>query len=228
VLNNDIVGGGHGGDGIVDTAHVRVFSEGPEDSASRALARYVRRAAGRYVPEQEVVLAARADRFGRGGDHSPFNQEGFPAVRVTEARENYSRQHSVLDTPEGVDPDYLQRNARVNLAALASLALAPPAPVVADSSGRPRITRGESGYDAKLSWTPSAGATGYRIFWRKAWSVDWEHELTVGDVSEALLPNVSIDDVVFGVAAVDASGHESLITAYVVPTRAKFAVKQRM
>src|SRR6185436_347627 len=134
VLNNDIVGGSHGGDGIVDTAHVRVFSEGPEDSASRALARYVRRVAGRYVPEQEVVLAARADRFGRGGDHSPFNQEGFPAVRVTEARENYSRQHSVLDTPDGVDPGYLQRNARVNLAALASLALAPPAPVVTDSA----------------------------------------------------------------------------------------------
>jgi hypothetical protein len=180
------------------------------------------------VPEQEVVLAARADRFGRGGDHSPFNQEGFAAVRVTEARENYSRQHSVLDTPDGVDPGYLQRNARVNLAALASLALAPPAPVVTDSAGRPRIARGESGYDAKLAWAPSAGATGYRVFWRKAWSVDWEHELTVGNVSEATLPNVSIDDVVFGVASVDASGHESLITAYVVPTRAKFVVKQRM
>jgi hypothetical protein len=228
VFNNDIVGGSHGGDGIVDTAHVRVFSEGPEDSASRALARYLRRAAGRYVPEQEVVLAARADRFGRGGDHSPFNQEGFPAVRVTEARENYSRQHTVLDTPDGVDPGYLQRTARVNLAALASLALAPAAPVVTESAGRPRIARGESGYDAKLSWTPSAGATSYRVFWRKAWSVDWEHELTVGDVSEALLPNVSIDDFVFGVASVDASGHESLITAYVVPTRAKFVVKQRM
>jgi hypothetical protein len=134
----------------------------------------------------------------------------------------------MLDTPEGVDPGYLQRNARVNLAALASLALAPPAPVVTDPEGRPRIARGESGYDAKLSWTPSAGATSYRVFWRKAWSVDWEHELTVGDVSAAILPNVSIDDVVFGVAAVDTSGHESLITAYVVPTRAKFVVKQRM
>jgi hypothetical protein len=227
VLNNDIVGGSHGGDGIVDTAHVRVFSEGPEDSASRALARYVRRAASRYVPEQEVVLAARADRFGRGGDHSPFNQEGFAAVRMTEARENYSRQHSVLDTPEGVDPGYLQRNARVNLAALASLALAPRAPVVTDANGRPRIARGESGYDAKLSWTPSPGASGYRVVWRKAWSVDWEHELTVGDVSETLLPDVSIDDVVFGVSALDASGHESLVTAFVAPTRAKLAVKVR-
>jgi hypothetical protein len=131
----------------------------------------------------------------------------------------------VQDTPDGVDPVYLQRNARVNLAALASLALAPAAPVVTDAKGRPRIGRGESGYDARLSWTPSPGATAYRVFWRKAWSVDWEHELTVGDVSEALLPNVSIDDVVFGVAALDASGHESAVTAYVVPTREKFVVK---
>jgi hypothetical protein len=228
VLNNDIVGGSHGGDGIIDTARVRVFSEGPEDSASRALARYVRRAAGRYVPEHEVVLAARPDRFGRGGDHSPFNQQSFAAVRITEARENYSRQHSVQDTPDGVDTAYLQRNAKVNLASLASLALAPAAPVITDSAGRPRIGRGDSGYDAKLSWTRSAGATAYRVFWRKAWSVDWEHELTVGDVTETVLRNVSIDDVVFGVAAVGASGDESLITAYVVPTRAKFEVKQRM
>ena len=149
-------------------------------------------------------------------------------VRVTESRENYSRQHTVLDTPDGVDPGYLQSNARVDLAALASLALAPASPVVTDANGRPRIDRGESGYDAKLSWTPSAGATAYRLFWRKAWSVDWEHEMALGDVAEALLPDVSIDDYVFGVAAVDASGHESLVTAYVVPTRAKFVVKQRM
>jgi hypothetical protein len=226
VLNNDIIGGSHGGDGVIDTAHVRVFSEGPEDSGSRALARYVRRTAERYVPEQEVVLEARPDRFGRGGDHSPFNQAGFAAVRLTEARENYSRQHSVTDTPDGVDPGYLQRNARVNLAALASLALAPQAPVISDSAG-PRISRGQSGYDARLAWTPSAGASAYRVFWRQAWSPDWEHELTLGDVAEASLPGVSIDDVVLGVAAVDRTGHESLITAYVTPTRAKMVVKQK-
>jgi peptidase M28-like protein len=227
VLNNDIVGGSHGGDGVIDTAHVRVFSEGPEDSGSRALARYVQRMAARYVPEHDVVLAARADRFGRGGDHTPFNQEGFAAVRVTEARENYARQHSVLDTPDGVDAQYLQRNAQVNLAALASLALAPAAPSAGDSSGRPRIARGESGYDAHLSWTPSAGAAAYRIFWRRAWAVDWEHELTLGDVSQATVHGVSIDDVVFGVAAVDLSAHESLITAYVVQERPRLTVRQK-
>lgn len=225
VLNNDIVGGSHGGDGIVDTAHVRVFSEGPEDSPSRELARYVRRVASQYVPAQDVVLAARPDRFGRGGDHSPFNQEGFAAIRFTEARENYSRQHSVLDTPDGVDPPYLQRNARVNAAALMSLALAPPAPSVADADGRMRLSRGQSGYDAHLTWTPSQGATAYRVFWRRAWSLDWEHELTVGDVTDVTLPDVSIDDVVVGVAAVDAGGHESLVSAYVMRARPPLVVK---
>jgi peptidase M28-like protein len=219
VLNNDIVGGSHGGDGVVDTGHVRVFSEGPEDSPSRSIARYVRRHAALYVPSQVVVLAARADRFGRGGDHSPFNQEGLGAIRLTEARENYARQHSVEDTPEGVDAAYLQRNARVNAAALASLALAPPAPTVVDDRGRPTLTRGESGYDAHLSWQPSPGATAYRILWRRAWDTDWTHELTVAAATEATLPGVSIDDVVIGVAALDAGGHESLVSAYVVPVR---------
>jgi hypothetical protein len=224
VLNNDIVGGSHGGDDVIETGRVRVFSEGPEDSASRAIARYVRRQAALYVPGHEVVLAARADRFGRGGDHSPFNQEGYGAVRLTEARENYARQHSVLDTPDGVDAHYLQRNARVNAAALASLALAPPAPTVVDERHRPTVTRGESGYDARLVWTPSPGAAGYRIFWRKAWATDWEHEFTIVSATAATLPGVSIDDVVLGVAAVDEAGHESLVSAYVMPARPKLKV----
>lgn len=224
VLNNDIVGGSHGGDGVVDTSRVRIFSEGPEDSPSRSIARYVRRQAAIYVPGQEVVLAARSDRFGRGGDHSPFNQEGFGAVRLTEARENYARQHSVQDTPDGVDAAYLQRNARVNASALASLALAPPAPTVVDDRGRPTLTRGENGYDARLSWHASPGATAYTIVWRRAWANDWEHELTVANVTESTLLGLSIDDVVIGVAALDARGHESLVSAYVVPLRAPLKV----
>ena len=227
VLNNDIVGGGHGGDGVVDTSRVRIFSEGPEDSPSRSIARYVRRLAAIYVPGQEVVLAARSDRFGRGGDHSPFNQEGFGAVRLTEAKENYARQHSVQDTPEGVDAAYLQRNARVNASALASLALAPPAPTVVDDRGRPTLTRGESGYDAHLSWHASPGAIAYTVVWRRAWANDWEHELTVGPAVEATLPGVSIDDMVMGVAAADAAGHESLVSAYVVPVRQPLKVLSR-
>ena len=105
---------------------------------------------------------------------------GFAAVRITEARENYARQHTVDDTPEGVDSAYLLRNVRVNIAALASLALAPPAPRVTDDEGVPRLTRGASGYDAQLAWSPSEGAVGYRVFWRDAWAPDWQHELTVG------------------------------------------------
>jgi hypothetical protein len=219
VLNNDIVGGSRGGSGISDAAQVRVFSEPPEDSPSRQLARYVRRQAARYQPAHAVTLIARSDRFGRGGDHTPFNQQGFASVRITEARENYARQHSVDDTPEGVDTAYLTRNVRVNVAALASLALAPAAPSVTDSEGNPRLTRGESGYDARLAWAAAEGAAGYRVFWREAWAPDWQHELTVGPVTEATLPGVSIDNVVIGVASIDTRGHESLTSVYVMPER---------
>jgi hypothetical protein len=90
---------------------------------------------------------------------------------------------------------------------------------VVDERGRPTLTRGESGYDAHLSWNPSPGATAYRILWRRGWATDWEHELTVAAVTEATLPGVSIDDVVIGVAALDARGHESLVSAYVVSVR---------
>ena len=150
VLNNDIVGNSRGGTGASEGDRVRVFSEGPEDSPSRQVARYVRRVAMRYQPGHEVTLVARADRFGRGGDHTAFNQHGFAGVRVTEANEAYQRQHTVADTADGVDPSYLQRNARVNAAALAGLALAPPAPVVVNERGAPRLSRGASGYDAAL------------------------------------------------------------------------------
>ncbi len=219
VLNNDIVGGSRGGAGVSDAGQVRVFSEAPEDSLSRQVARYVRRQAARYQPGHAVTLIARADRFGRGGDHTPFNQQGIAAVRITEARENYSRQHTVDDTPEGVDSAYLLRNVRVNIAALASLALAPPAPRVTDDEGLPRLTRGASGYDAQLAWAPVEGAVGYRVFWRDAWAPDWQHEVTVGALTEATLPGVSIDNVVIGVASLGAGGRESLTSVYVMPER---------
>jgi hypothetical protein len=227
VLNNDIVGNSHGGAGAADGDRVRVFSEGPEDSASRAVARYVRQAAARYLPGHGVVLVARADRFGRGGDHTSFNQHGFAAVRFTEANEQYERQHTVADTPDGVDRAYLQRNARVNAAALATLALAPPAPVVTSERGAPRLGRGTGGYDAALEWAASPGAIGYRVVWRQAWSADWEHDLVVGNVTSAVLPRLSIDDVVIGVAAIGPGGHESLVSSYIVPTRPAAPIKTR-
>jgi Peptidase family M28 len=221
VFNNDIVGNPLGGTGIVDAETVRVFSEGPEDSGSRQLARFIRRAAARYVPSHQVKLIARHDRFGRGGDHTAFNQHGYAAVRFTESNENYARQHTVDDTFDGVSPPYLARNARVNAAGVAVLALAPPAPVVIDDRNRPTVDRRPSGYDARLRWQASPGAAGYRVFWRDAWTPDWQHELDVGNVTEFVLKEVSIDDYVFGVAAVGPGGHESLVSAYVNPPRAE-------
>ncbi|MEO8500288.1 MAG: M28 family metallopeptidase [Vicinamibacteria bacterium] len=225
VLNNDIVGNDKGGSGIVDGATIRVYSEGPEDSPSRSLARFVQRWGARYVPSHKVRLMSRPDRFGRGGDHSAYNQLGFAAVGFRESRENFTKQHDVRDTYDGLSLPYLAQNARVNAAAAATLALAPPPPSVVNERGQPTITRAPSGYDANLSWVASPGAVGYRVFWREAWGPDWQHDLAVGDVTKLLLPNLQIDDYVFGVAAIDASGHESSVTAYVPAARTEINIK---
>lgn len=218
VLSNDIVGGASGGNGMANTDTVRVFSEGPEDSPSRQLARYVRDAAVRYYPSQHVQLVALHDRFTRGGDHSAFNQHGFAAVRVTEEHENYAKQHAAADTPDGVSFPYLARNARVNAAALAMLALAPPAPVVTDKAGAPTLSRG-AGYDARLTWQAAPGAAGYRVYSRRAWDLDWDTSVTVGPVTDYTFTGVTIDDRVFGVAALDQNGNESLVSVFKNPTR---------
>ena len=217
VLNNDIVGNERGGNGVVDGTSVRLYSEGPEDSPSRELARYVQRWGTQYVPSHRVRLMSRPDRFSRSGDHTAYNQYGFAAVGFREARENFTRQHDARDTFDGVSPAYLAQNARVNLAAAATLALAPAAPVVVNEKGQPTIDRAPSGYDAHLRWNPSPGASAYRIFWREAWGPDWQHERLVGNATEVTLPDTLIDDLVFGVAAVDASGHESLVSVYIAP-----------
>jgi Peptidase family M28 len=221
VFNNDIVGNSTGGNGISDAETVRVFSEGPEDSRSRQLARFIRRTAARYVPSHQVRLIARHDRFGRGGDHTAFNQHGYAAVRFTESNENYARQHTIRDTADGVSGPYLARNARVSAAAVAALALAPPAPIVTGERGRPTLDRRPSGYDARLRWQAAPGAASYRVFWREAWTPDWQHELEVGNVTEFVFKDISIDDYVFGVAAIGPGGHESLVSAYVNPPRAE-------
>jgi Peptidase family M28 len=218
-FNNDIVGNSRGGDGTLDSATIRVYSVGPEDSPSRSLAQFTRRIAAQYVPSHRVRLIAREDRFSRGGDHSALNAQGFAAIGFREARENYSKQHGPNDTIDGVDFQYLAQNARVNAAAMATLALAPPPPGVTNARGMPTIDRRPSGYDAHLRWTASPGAAGYRIFWRNAWAPDWEHELVIGNVTEYTLPHANIDDWVFGVAAVDAAGHESSVSVYIAPTR---------
>jgi hypothetical protein len=219
MLSNDIVGNVRGGNAVVDAQSVRVYSVGPEDSMSRSLARYIERTAAIYVPSHRVRLMAREDRFGRGSDHSSFTTAGYPAIVFRESRENFAKQHTAADTIDGVDFAYLGQNARVNAAAVASLGLAPSAPVVTTERGAPLISRDPTGYDASLNWMASAGAVAYRIYWRDAWSNDWQHQQTVGNVTHFVLPNVSIDDFVFGVAAIGADGQESLISAYVSPVR---------
>ena len=104
---------------------------------------------------------------------------------------------------------------RISPLVVSSLISGPPPPIVANERGQPMIDRRPSGYDARLQWNASPGAIGYRIFWRELWGPDWQHELFVGNVTELVLPNMNIDDHVFGVAAVGAGGHESTITAYV-------------
>ena len=225
VFNNDIVGNTEGGNGITDGRTIRVFSEDPMDSPSRQLARFIRRHAAVYMPGHEVRLIAREDRFGRGGDHTAFNRRGFAGVRFTESRENYSRQHEPEDTLGGVDFEYLAKNAQVNVAGVATIALAPPAPDVMDQ-GNPRLNRGESGYAASMSWEPSPGATSYRVVWREAWTPEWQFGINVGNVTAYELADISIDDYVFGVLAIGPDGHESLVSAYTRSPRVRSDVRE--
>lgn len=226
-LNNDIVGSSLGGNGIIDAESVKIYALGPEDSPHRSLARYIARVAGTYVPSHTIRLMAREDRFGRGSDHSSFTAFDFPAIVFREANENYARQHNSEDKVEGMDFRYLAQNARVNAAAAASLGLAPPAPKVTTERGTVTLSRGPSGYDAALQWQPSAGAAAYKVYWRNAWSNDWEKSQVVGNVTRFQMPNVSIDDYVFGVAAISADGHESLVSGYVSPVRRMQEIKVR-
>lgn len=232
VLNNDIIGSELSGNGRIDNSSLQVYSEDPADSSSRELARYIREIGERYVPSMSVDLVFRADRFGRGGDHTPFNQEGYAGVRFTTPNENYANQHTVTDTFANSSVPYTARVIRVNAAALASLALAPKAPVVDQEITRgarkgqmtPMIGRGKSRYDAQLRWknqNPESDLAGYAVVIRPTTSPYWEREIFVGKVNEYTLKDVSIDEVVFGVKAIDHDGNESLVSPYVLRPRQK-------
>ncbi len=225
VLNNDVVGVAVAGDGHAENGLVHVFSEEPADSASRELARYIRETAQRYVPGFKAEPVFRQDRFSRGGDHSPFNANGFAAVRFTSAAENLGIQHTANDTFDKSSPDYATLVARVNGAALASLALAPSTPettrevLTGAAKGRrtPTVARGKSRYDAVLRWkdAPGEDLAGYAIVIRSSTAPFWEQQTFVGKVTEYTLPGVSIDDIIFGVKAIDTEGHESLVAPWV-------------
>jgi hypothetical protein len=159
MLNNDIIGSDVSGDGRSANGHVRLFSEGPEDSPSRALARYAKEIGERYMPAMTVDLIFRRDRFGRGGDHTSFVREGYAAVRLTTPSENYANQHSATDTFANASPAYATRVAKINGAVLASLALAPKPPVVS----RPRPAgAGAPGTGAAAAQGEAAGSQGGR------------------------------------------------------------------
>jgi hypothetical protein len=228
VLNNDIVGNDVTGDGRGASGFVNVFSDDPADSVSRALARYVRECGERYVPGFRSELVFRPDRFSRGGDQSSFVAEGFAAVRFTTPAENLGAQHTADDTFEKASPAYTANVARVNGAALTSLALAPPPPVVMrevttgfnKGNRTPTLARGKSGYDAVLSWKddkPVADLAGYAVVIRSTTAPYWEHQIFVGKVSEYTLAGLSIDNVVLGVKAIDNDGNESLVSVYLPP-----------
>lgn len=222
LLNNDLIGTTVAGNGRTNNAAVNVFSPEPMDSASRQLARYIKEIGERYVPGMNVDLIFRADRFGRGGDHTPFNREGYAAVRFTTANENFAHQHTAEDTFANVSVAYCTRVTKINAAALASLALAPKAPVTMRQGQRPgalapMLDRGPSGYDARLRWqdpNPEPDLAGYIVVMRSTTAPYWEKEVFVGKVNEYVLPNVPIDMVVLGVKAVDRDGNESLVSPY--------------
>ncbi len=242
MFTNDIVGNTLGGNGIRDRSRVRVFSEGvptvetpiqlqsrqsvggENDGASRQVARYVRETAERYLPDFDVTLIWRRDRFGRGGDHIPFNRQGFAAVRFTEPNEDYTRQHQDVrvesgrqygDLPEFVDFEYVANVARVNLAALASMARAP-------ESVRSPVVSTQLEYDATISWEPSTDPDlrGYVVLARETTAPTWQRRFDVGTMTTVKIP-LSKDDHIFAVQAVDREGHASIpVTPLPARTRA--------
>jgi hypothetical protein len=227
ILNNDIIGSDISGNGRTANGFLRAFADSPEDSPSRTLERYFKQIAERYVPSMQVEMVFHRDRFSRGGDHTPFAVQGFAAIRLTTPIEYYANQHSATDTFEHTSVPYAARVTRMNGAVLASLASAPSAPVTnytietgeQKGSRRPMLSRGEGGYDAVLRWlkSPEPDVAGYAIVIRSTTAPDWEREIWAGNVTKYSLPDLSIDDIVIGVKAVDKDGNQSLVSVYQEP-----------
>lgn len=231
MLNNDIVGNSIGKDGVVADKSVRVFSEGirssadlkgnlaqrgnggEDDSPSRSLAKSIDAIAASIPGGLDVFVVRRPDRFGRGGDHQPFLDLGFPAVRFTVAAERWDGQHQYVrteggiaygDTVDKMDFTYLAKVAAINIATIRRLAAAPAAPdgvTIAGALGR----------DTTVKWQPVAGAVKYRVYWRRADTFAWSTSRDATG-SELTLKNVPIDDNFFGVAAIAADGAMSLVS----------------
>ncbi|MGB0789503.1 MAG: M28 family peptidase [Marinirhabdus sp.] len=231
VLNNDMIGNIKGVDGVVSNVDFRIFSEpvppteterqrnarrfygGEVDGISRQLARYVHKTTLTYMPGMNPMLIYRLDRFGRGGHHRPFNDAGFPGIRIMEAHENYTQQHQDIRTENGVEYGdklkfvnfgYAKKLTAVNAISMASLAWAPPNPTGVAIGGIVEPS-------AKLKWDKVPGAVGYKIYWRATTSPTWDNSRYVGNVTGHTLSGIVIDNYFFGVASVGANGHESVV-----------------
>lgn len=231
VLNNDMIGNIEGVDGVIDNRTFRIFSEpvpptetdrerqmrrfygGEVDGISRQLARYVHKTTKTYMPEMNPMMVYRLDRFGRGGHHRPFNDLGFPGIRIMEAHENYTQQHQDIrtengvnygDTFEHVNFPYAAKLTAVNAINMASLASAPPPPKSVAIGGIVEAS-------AKLKWDKVEDAKGYKIYWRDTTSPTWDHSRYVGDIDEFTLKGIVIDNSYFGVASIGKDGYESVV-----------------
>ena len=233
MLTNDIIGSSRGGNGVKDDRSVRVFSEGvptsesesqaavrrsvggENDSVSRQLARYIKEYGERSVPGMKVRMIYRRDRYGRGGDHIPFLERGFPAVRLSEPNEDYRHQHQNVrtengivygDLPEFVDFPYVAKVACVNAAALASMASAPAPPRNVSVVNR-------QSPDTELRWVANTESdfAGYEVVWRETTEPVWTHSRAAGNVTAFTIPGLSKDNYFFGVRAVDRQGNRSIV-----------------
>ena len=231
VLNNDMIGNIKGVDGVIDNRTFRIFSEpvpanekesqrlarrfygGEVDGISRQLARYIHKNVKDFMPEMNPVMIYRLDRFGRGGHHRPFNDLGYAGVRIMEAHENYIMQHNDIrvengiaygDVIEGVDFEYAKKLTAVNAINLASLAWAPPSLEELSIGGVVEAS-------VKFKWKKidNPNISGYKIYWRDTTSPIWDYSRYVGDVSEATLEGIVIDNFFFGVSTVGKNGFES-------------------
>jgi hypothetical protein len=232
MLNNDMIGSNNSSETqIIDNTRLRVFSEGlpayeldknaksirqfglENDGKSRQLARYVKEIGERYVDQLEVKLIYRNDRFLRGGDHTPFVENGFTAVRITEMNENFEHQHQDLRTENGIrygdlqefmDFEYLRKNTGVNIAVLANLAKAPSAPTDV------KIDVKNLSNSSLLYWKAPANGTvkGYYVLIRETSSPVWEKKIFT-TVTTLTIP-YSKDNYLFAVQSVGSEDNESL------------------
>tara|TARA_R110001583_G_scaffold77623_3_gene211202 strand:+ start:6236 stop:7594 length:1359 start_codon:yes stop_codon:yes gene_type:complete len=233
VLNNDMIGNIRGIDRVIDNSTFRVFSEaismettenqrnnmrfygGEVDGPSRQLARYVDKLTDEYMTNLDAIMVYRLDRFGRGGHHRPFNDEGFTGVRIMETHENYNRQHQDIrvengihygDVIDGVNFEYAAKLTAVNCLTLASLAGAPLEPKNVMIAGAVQPS-------TRLKWdnVEDENVIGYKIYWRDTTSPVWQKSRFVGKATDYTLENIVIDNYLFGVASIGKNGAESLI-----------------